>query len=489
MPKPTTKKSSTGRDIVYAKITTQSCVGDKAITMKQAKTLLGWEEEPAKVEWGKKVKDDFLLRDRYGRKVRCHNNINNRPFDLRKTNTYVQEHLRKNWHMNLENIKIGKTKVVLDGQKRLVALVLAVQEWQQNREKWDNWKTEPVMETSIGFGLDETDEDMINTMDTGDPRTLADVLYRSPYFADTVPSQRNKLARDTDYAIRLLWGRTGVKLSAYAPVSTHGEAMGFLERHPRIVKCVRHIYEENEDNRIRNYLTPGYASGMLYLMASSDTDPAEYWAADDPNEDLLDWSRWEEACKYWVLLAGGAEEVKAVTSMIQKMCDDETVSPQARVGVLSKAWNLFAVDKPVTVGQIKLEYETDAEGWSTLVEFPSVGGIDRGNVDDADKTVCEVPTPEEIEARAKEERAKAQEAKTKVSAKKKTTKKTTRKKSALPYKLTALTWVAEPDVDAWQGRIVELTGDVARVKVGQGFQGAGNTKVIPIAQLRRTQPQ
>ncbi len=484
MPKPATKKSSTGREIVYAKITTQLCVGAKSLTSTQAKKLLGWEEESKKIDFG----NDFLLRDRHGKKIRCHNNVNNRAFNLKKCNTFAQDMLRKNWKMNFDNIRIGDTGVVVDGQKRLVAIVLAVQEWEKDKEKWGEWETEPVMETSIGFGIDDSDDEMINTIDTGDPRTLADVLYRSPYFADTAPACRKKLARDTDYAIRQLWERTGAKLDAHAPVRTHGESMGFLERHPRVVKCVRHIYEENEDNRIKNYLTPGYASGMLYLMVISNTDSAEYRAADDPTEDLLDWGRWEEACKYWVLLAGEAEELQAVKQVLKKMCDDETASRQARVGVIVKSWNLFISGEPVTPAKIKLDY-VEKDGWPVLDDFPSVGGIDIGNLFDADEPVGNIPTPEEIEERARKERAKSQAKKKKVSTKKKTVKKTTKKKSVTPYKVGDLTWVAEPDVDAWQGRIVEITGDVVRIKVGQGFQGAGNTKVIPVSQLRRTQPQ
>jgi hypothetical protein len=42
-------------------------------------------------------------------------------------------------------------------------------------------------------------------------------------------------------------------------------------------------------------------------------------------------------------------------------------------------------------------------------------------------------------------------------------------------------WVKEPKKDAWRGKIVEIEpkGRAARITIGQGHQGAGNTVVVP----------
>lgn len=368
-------KEAPEREVIYPQIKT---VLEEQLTADKAKELLGWEEESENI----KFRDEYLLRDMKGTKIRCNNNVINRPIYLGNVERIRQDILRGNWKFNGETIIVGKTGYILNGQHQLVALILSHQEWEEHRGKWCNtWNEEPPsISKLVVFGVEE-DDDTVNTMDTCKPRTLADVLYRSKFFADVVSSRdRRIVATMLQNAIRMLWYRTGASSDAFAPKQTHAESISFVERHPKLLECVRHIFEENgTSNAIGKYISPGFAAGLLYLMAACDTsEDGPYQVSDTPDESMLSFDAWEDACDFFVALAGGDVKLDAVRQAIAAVKDEEGGSIQACSAILIKAWSLYYAGKSITTKDVALEYVRDDDGFEYLAESPTVGGIDLG---------------------------------------------------------------------------------------------------------------
>jgi len=276
----------------------------------------------------------------------------------------------------------------------LISLILAHQELERHPGKWlDTWKKPAItMEKLVVFGVDEND-DTVNTMDTCKPRSLADVLYRSELFKDLGTKERLQVARICDYAVRMLWHRTAAGVNAFAPRRTHSEALDFIARHPHVLDCVRHIFSEYSGTpKMSALMSPGYAAGLLYLMAAAQTDPSKYRESDAPSEANVDWSLWDKACDYWVLLIKGATELALVRSGLAGLASDDdevTLSIAERCGLIVKGWNCSIADQTITAKRIELEYDTDEDGVRTLAEIPTVGGIDLGSPDEAEPVVAD----------------------------------------------------------------------------------------------------
>lgn len=482
--KPKAKSTTSGRKVVYPDIGVKVYSPKHeagSLTAEEAKTILGWEV----------VTDgNYMLTDVEGNKVRCYNNGHNRPYNHSNALTYSQEILRGHWKLNGETMIIGKTGETVSAQHRLVGLILAVQEWTKQPDKYPAWKKAPTMDCIIVFGISE-DDSTVNTIDTGKPRSLSDVIYRSVYFADLNEKQRLACSRICQYAITQVWERTGVD-DALGIRKTHAEALDFLGRHSKLLEAVKHIYEEDgQDGRITKTVGTGYAAGLLYLMGSGSTDPSAYQHMDSPNETVLDWSLWDDACDFWVEFATG-KKLNALREAINAIKVGTEVNGEMVYGtreeviaLVIKAWTLFAAGKPVTAEEIALKYETDTDGYRTLAECPTVGGIDIGVSDDLDPVA---PSPEEIAA---SKSAIAQEAvarKAKTMPKGKVAKVTT-------ADVGHVVWVVDPDAaeeSSWSGTLEELydapSGKVARVKVGKGFSGHGKTFEVPADHVKTVAP-
>jgi len=474
MPKTPTKKNkkktTTAPEVPYPELSVKICSGEEALTVPQAKQLLGWEEETDEVKFG----SDYLLTDLNKVKVRCNHNVKNRPLYRGIVETLKQEHLRKRWQLNGEPIIIGRTGLILNGQHTLISLVLAAQELEKDSVWSDSWEGTPMtMDKVVVFGIEETDN-VVNTMDTCKPRSLADVIYRSEFFANLSSKDRKAIARTCDYAIRFVWSRTGASHNAFAPRRTHAEALDFLQRHPRLLDSVQHIHAENGggQNQIGKFISPGYAAGLLYLMGSCESDPDSY-STNEPREEPLKWDRWDDACEFFVLLAAGSEEMDSVRKALGRILDDEGGSIPERSALLVKAWNRYsAFSGPVDSKNLKLEYHTDDDGVRTLAECPTVGGIDLGSSSVAERVPD--PTPEEIEERAAVEREKR-------AAKKKGGGKA---KAASDFpKVGDEVWVEDPNTKPWQGTFKDSysgpQGQVAQVEA----QDDGNTYDIPMESI------
>ena len=392
------------REVKFPEPVSMICRGDDALTVEQAKDLLGWEETDDR--------EKALLTDRDGKRIYCANNVNNRPLNMPNVESIVQEVLNRRWKFNGENIIVGRTGLVLNGQHTLIGLILAEQDrlagtCKGTGKKWTAIHPNPLsIEKSIIYGVDESD-DVVNTLDTNRPRTLADVIFRSQYFQDFTISaeggnrkltkgERTQIARMCEHAIRLVWSRTGVE-NAFGLKRTHAESLAFLDRHKRIVDCVKHVYTDNTENKIGDLISPGYASGLMYLFAASASDGARYYKADPRSEKKMDFSRMEKAEEFITLISAGDPAFKPLreaVAMMRNEAEGTTGSMSEKVELLVKAWNLFIAGTSFTEKRLELEYTTKDDGTRALVAGGIVGGIDAGQPEEEPE---EEDDPAEIE--------------------------------------------------------------------------------------------
>lgn len=366
------KKSKDGREVIYKEAKTKIYQGKEALTADIAKEILGWEELP-------KTSKQYHFSHPLTGKVQFNNNDTNRAINTINVMTLLQDLLNGRWKLNGETIIIGETGRVLNGQHQLIALVLAdltFQGMDKDERKEINLLHPPTLEKVVVAGISEEDA-VVNTMDTAKPRSLADVIYRSPYFQDLAPKVREKLSRILDYAVKLLWRRTGALSDPYAPRRTHAEAIDFLERHPTLVDCCKHIYEENGDQTISRYVSLGSAAGLMYLFSTMESDRNTYIEGGE-SEQSLHLSTMDEAEEFWVLLAAGDRKFNALREILGKHIDESEykLSPKEQEAYLVKAWNLFISKKSMGNKALQLSYEKDEEGIEYLDEYPVVGGID-----------------------------------------------------------------------------------------------------------------
>lgn len=395
-------------EVLYPVLTAEVATGDKALTASKAKELLGWEEVEAK-DASCSVDVAALI----GKNVRMLRNTKNRYITTGWVQTLRQEHLNKKWRFNGEAIVVGKYGNVLSGQHRLLSLICAEHERTEGdaKEHWQTvWPTEVTMETLVVFGVDEGD-DTFKTLNCGKPGTFAEVLFRSEHLAKVKAKDRKEVARMADYAIRLLWDRTGEKSDPYHPRRTHGEAMEFLDRHPKLLAAVKHIHEENQTGKdddgralppsIGQYVSPGYAAGILYLMAATKTDGAAYATSGHTAKDC-DLKSWDKAEEFWVALSQGVRGgLAAVCRAIGSLADpDSGVGGKLseKIAILTRAWAAFlatgkVTPKDVDIGGVSKDEETgdveatgcysiDEDGVVKFDDDRTFGGIDKaGRVD------------------------------------------------------------------------------------------------------------
>lgn len=371
------------------------------ITVEYAKELLGWTEEMPQSDAspGTKFGDAYLLTDERDVKVRCLNNTRNRPFEDSWSRRLAQDILNRHWLLNGESIIVGKSGQVLSGQHRLIALVLAYQLWSGDRQKhhWsEKWETEPVLESVVVFGVDEGSA-TTRTLDNVKPRTFADVLFtETGFFGKAKPGERKLLARMVDYAVKLLWHRTGEKKDAYSPHRTHSEGLEYIDRHKKILACVKHISEENVENAITKYISPGTAAGCMYLMAASKTDGDTYRLQDSRSEKKINMDGYDKAEEFWTLLGSGAPDFKHVRQALKPVTDTGeavVVSQEERLAILAKAWAAFFTSGKVRPSDVEIQKTTNDEGDSVLMEVPDFGGIDLGDPKAEDSEIADGEAP------------------------------------------------------------------------------------------------
>lgn len=443
MPKPSSKGQQAEKQVVHPDVKVELCVGEWALTPDKAKELMGYTEDPKEAaEHG--CYEPLYHSNRLKKDVYCYNNMHNRPLYMGRVEELIQEELNKRWQFNGEPIIIGQYGTVLNGQHQCVSLWEADAERQLNPTLWaEAWPGPVTIDKMILFGVEEKDE-VINTMDTAKPRSLTDVIYRSEVFAKMKAGDRRVVARMLDSAIRLLWERTGQKIDAFAPRRTHSEAMDWVLRHPRILRCVKHVYEEYRGNGLKKpkkgeaaaeakqasakrwevnnrMLGAGYAAALMYLMAAAETDYDAYHKQKVLTEKKINWSLWDKATEFWTRFSANDPTFKGLYEAIGYLRDPDTDgggSLRDKVATIVKGWNVWVDGGEMKSRDLDLEdcYARNDAGYNVMVNVPVVGGIDvgkavknrdkdkGGDLDtevDAPPVEYQEPTPEEIEAERK----------------------------------------------------------------------------------------
>lgn len=396
------------REILYPEIQVQLCVGDTALSAEQAKEILGWEEE------GEEQFSEFLLRDEYGKKIVCLHDDNNRPLNKPNYLALKQELLRGRWRFNGDSpINIGKTGRLNNGQHQLIALVLANQEIQKYPDKWPAVNNGVTMDKLVVTGVEESDE-IVNTIDVCRPRSLSDVIYRSGFFQDRSMKDRKVVSKLLSQAVVTVWNRTIVGTTRELLKRTHAECLDFVDRHPKLLDCAVHVFEEDTEKNLGTLIQPGLLVGLMYLMSAGKTNPKNYQQTIDPTEELLDMDLYDKASDFIALLAGKAEETRAISKAISKLRggeeEEECYAPQTVIAaIVTKAWLRYVDNKPITESAIQPVFHTDQDGFTSLAENPTLGGVDEGSV----KTLPDLVEPELTEEEVKQRTAELRKKKSK----------------------------------------------------------------------------
>lgn len=332
--RPSGKKGQEVRKIVYPRYqvliycnpTPDAATGEMVeyegpITVALAKKILGWETEDEYVrrrltedpdlKEAKLRASDYLLKDRHGSKIRCRFNTTNRPFDERHARKIAQDVLSHKFEMNLEDIIIGVTGLVLSGQHRLIGVVLAGEEWEMQEHWKAKWDTEPFIEAVVAVGCRE-DQKVLQTFDNVKPRALSDTIYTSPMFANKSAEDKKRCSVMVDQGVDWLWRRLDATSNKFIEYQTHSASLDFLDRHKKLVAAVKHIHDLDgeEGLSLSNIgLNAGRSAGMCYLMGSSGTneeDADAYHTSGSPKkESQLDWTQWDRALQFWTDVGQG----------------------------------------------------------------------------------------------------------------------------------------------------------------------------------------
>lgn len=436
-------------------------VGEGPLTAEQAMIMLEWKDEE---EYNKEMQElnpdrlgsegqpvvykydgpnepDSLFTDRGAKpkKVRCNNVVGNRWFDDRYTKGYMQSILKRVWAgpttfpgetVNGETIVITRTGRIDSGQKRLVALVWATQEWEKD-DYWKQWWPEgpPTMDCTIVFGVSE-DPRVTRTLDQVQPRSEADQLYTGPAFRDLAKNDKRLVSRIAQTCIDLLWSRTwdGSKENTREPIRTGIAAMGFWDRHPKMQDCVRHVFDvDYKESFLQSLKLPrGLCASAMYLMACSATDRDAYVPTDGvpPDESKIDWQYLDDAKQFMTDIASNEFDClkSALLALSNPNDPNQTGSVEQKLAVLALAWAKYLEggtdidDRRRAVNTSTEEDGTvkwDIEPYSlqpyyvkdgdkfTIKGLPTFGGIDLGKPDpEAAKTL----TKTQLEERKKAER-------------------------------------------------------------------------------------
>lgn len=395
---------------IYPEIELFKAVGEDAVTHEQAKTLVGWQTESdyiaeqmalnpgATADRFKWSEGEYALIDFEKNKVRLLKSTRNRYITRALLDQYAQEHLNRRWRINGETIVIGNYEEVLSGQHRLCSVIIAYQMWKAKTAMYEEkWPTPPTMECLIVYGIDEHD-DTVNTLDTGKPRTLPEVLYRSDYFKGLPPGQRKENAQALAYAATVVWERSGMAKDFGHKFKTHGEMMGFIERHPTILETTGHVVSEDSEKKLR-ICTRGQASGFNYLMAAAATDGDFYRKVGSGlprSEKDVDFAFKEKAKEFWRKLIQHSSHFDGLWKCIAGMTDPVTgegAKPDMKLAAIINAWRIFSgrpdnlkpaleeewYEEHMSVKKIRPDIKRQEAGYMALESMPDLGGIDLGD--------------------------------------------------------------------------------------------------------------
>ena len=341
-----------------------------------AKQLLGWVDNISDANI-KRATCDLALRIPHPEKpekqmtvyVNLMRNPKNRPFRKSLADDYAQAILRKEWKHNGESIIFGTNQVILGGQHRLAAVVLAEYERQGNESRWG---TEPVSIVShVTSGIDPASQD---TTDIGQKRTYGDVLFQRAEFDGSKYNEKEakKLSTDLGSAARLVWLRSSGCIVQDAKKLHNPVLLRFIDNHKKLKDATEVIFELDINEEGKGLITShsvsrAYAAGLLYLMAASFTE----------DTDDINYENWDTAVEFWTNFA--AVEAKGVfarcRTTLSAAAATKRFSRDQLTALLIKTYRYWVNDEtPKKVDLTKSEMENPGD--------MRIGGIDMVRIDD-----------------------------------------------------------------------------------------------------------
>lgn len=369
------------------------------LTIKDAEKMLGIRE-------AKDGEKGIAVNTKDGKiKVVMEKNVTNRPFSIGLSKQYADQMLKGEWAgqwNNLSRTPAGESWILdWDGHivscaHRCFALFLAEHERQRlaaagcdERIEELGCKKPITIKALVVRGVDPATADFA---DTGKNRSLGDVLFRRHEYdgKDLNESQIKRLSRELAVAVRLVWLRTNGEQVARGSKLHHPEALAFLEKHPRLHDAVLHIFHEEggsgvDGKKISDYISIGYAAGMMYLAGYMHSDAAKV------HNGEIDMSRkpattWDQAEDFWTRFAnqdfsGGkkGEVVKSIHTILSKNAKAvEKHSRDALCTLITRAylvWSGEEKDKWQTIRALSSKLTTK-DGDKEVLQLERFGGID-----------------------------------------------------------------------------------------------------------------
>jgi hypothetical protein len=412
------------------------------MTDEDAKDIIGYEEEPDGIEWSA---EEYMAVGYNGKKFRCLKNPTNRPFRLSFARRYASEMIRGKWRLNGETVILDWYDFVQSGQHRLIGLILAEQLRLKNPDKWadDYGQVEPItIETILVRGI-EPSNDVVDTIDIGQKRSLGDIIFREQRFSgeDVTKDKQKYLSNMLAGAVRLVWIRAGGKQVSDAKHFPPSEALEWIENHPGIQKSVEYIDLESKKNS-NKYIQPAYAAALLYLMATSGTDPDEFA---EEGAGAVDMSMWDKACEFWsTFYRSDLKQSHPIYCLKEILNDIDASSGFARDEIVStvvKCFNIWAEHprKELEIDDLKIERGRDSKDKIRLMEEPRLGGMDTEKKAEEEEEKAEKPEP-----KAKSSKVRPSEETVGKQAKKG------------KWQVGDKGWVQQADNDPWFGEITEI---------------------------------
>lgn len=368
------------RKVVFDKVSMKMYMGDKALTVEEAKKLIGWQSEK---DSPKAFGDDFKFKDKEGTKIRLDNCETNRPFRKGLALTYANDILRNKWAFNGETIVFDVRNNCQSGQHRLCGFIMAEQIRKASPKIWADYGSRGVLtiECIVIHGISDEDA-VVDTLDIGQKRSLGDVIFRNRRFDEYDENEQKVLANVLGNAVRVVWLCIGGQTVTSAPKLLHSVALDLVEEHPRLLECVEHIFSEDggADKLIRSSISLGNAAGLMYLMAASKTKTAKY---DEDGASALDSSLWEKAETFWKSLAQGGDDIKKghpIFTLKAFLTGQSASGGYERDEILAAvklAWVAYIEDKKLAgVADLKPGHVTDKKTGKKVLLMPYMGGLD-----------------------------------------------------------------------------------------------------------------
>ena len=231
-------------------------------------------------------------------------NTANRPIDMPTTRMYANDMSNDDWDDNGITIKFGWNKVLLDGQKRLLAVVISGK----------------TVRMRVEFGLDPKVFASIDQVESRKPWQVASIKgYKNT----------NTLMSAVRLARKILEGRDTIK-------QTNRKMVEWVDTHPSIAEYTDYcagLYTSSDQ-----LIAPSITSGLLYVFIAKNTSEDVTEEAKDFITKLVTGVNLEEGNP---IVALRARLIKAKTNPYHK------ITREGVVRLIIATWNLCRKGKSV----------------------------------------------------------------------------------------------------------------------------------------------